>query len=105
MAQAGLAMVEMMEGDRSAGRLAEAATRPEVAVRPVAEVAAQVQADQAADGQTNAEMGTVADLPRVALGAPETKGALVGREEEVPLMGVTTTGGEEAAIALTSRRS
>ena len=106
MAQADLTTVEMMEGARIAGRLVEAATRREVAVRPVAEVAARVQADQAADGQTNAEMGTVADLPRVALGAPETKGALVGREEEeVPLMGVTTTGGEEAAIALTPRRS
>ena len=106
VAQADLTTVEMMEGARIAGRLVEAATRREVAVRPVAEVAVRVLADQAADGQTIAEMGTVEDLPLAALEAPEIEGALVGQEEEeVPLMGVTTTGGEEAAFTPTSRRS
>ena len=115
VAQADLTTVEMMEGARIAGRLVEAATRREVAVRPVAEVAVRVLADQAADGQTITEMGTVEDLPLAALavpeaegaqGAPETEGALADREEEeVPLMGVTTTGGEEAAFTPTSRRS
>ena len=75
MAQADLTTVEMMEGARIVGRLVEAATRREVAVRPVAEVAVRVLADQAADGQTTAEMGTVEDLPLAALEAPETEGA------------------------------
>ena len=62
-----------------------------------AEVAVQVLVDQAADGQTITEMGTVEDLPLAAQEAPEEEGA--------PLMGVTTTGGEEAAFTPTSRRS
>ena len=97
VAQADLTTVGMTEGARIAGRLVEAATRREVAVRPVAEVAVRVLADQAADGQTITEMGTVEDLPLAAQEAPE--------EEEAPLMGVTTTGGEEAAFTPTSRRS
>ena len=97
VAQADLTTVEMMEGARIAGRLVEAATRREVAVRPVAEVAVRVLVDQTADGQTITEAGTVEDLPLAALAVPE--------EEELPLMGATTTGGEEAVFAPTSRRS
>ena len=97
MAQADLTTVGMAEGARIAGRLVEAATRREVAVRPVAEVAVRDLVDPAADGQTTTEMGTAEGLPLAALEAP--------KEEEVPPMEVTTTGGEEAAIAPTSWRS
>ena len=96
VAQADLTTVEMMEGARIAGRLVEAATRREVAVRPVAEVAVRVLVDQTADGQTITEAGTVEDLPLAALAVPE---------EEVPPMGVTMAGGEEAAFTPTSWRS
>ena len=113
-APADLTSAEMMVGARIVGRLVEAATRLEVVVRPVAEVAVRVLTDRAADGQTMMEMGTVGGLPLAALAvpeaegaqeAPEAEGAQEVREEEVPLMGVTTTGGEEAAFTPTSRRS
>ena len=111
-------MAEMMEDARIVGRLVGAATRQEVvsrAVRPVAEVAVPVPTDRAADGQMMMGMGTAEDLALAAVavpeaegaqGAPEAEGALAAREEEeVPLMRVTTTDGEVAASAPTSRKS
>ena len=96
-----LTLAEMMGGARIVGRLVEAATRLEVVVRPVAEVAVPVLTDRAADGQAMMETGTEEDLALAALavpeaeggqGAPEAEGALAAREEEeVPRLRVMTT--------------
>ena len=81
-APANLILAEMMEGARILGRLAEAVSRLEVVVRPVAEVVVRVRTDRVADGQTMMEAGTTEDLTLVALVAPEAEGALAVREEE-----------------------
>ena len=82
-ALADLILAEMMEADaRIIGRLAEAVSRLEVVVRPVAEVVVRVRTDRVADGQTMMEAGTTEDLTLVALVAPEAEGALAVREEE-----------------------
>ena len=103
-----------MVGARIAGRLVEAATRLEVVVRPVAEVAVRVLTDRAADGQTMMEMGTVGGLPLAALAvpeaegaleAPEAEGALAVWEEAVPQMGVMMTDEGVAAFTPASRKS
>ena len=93
----------------------EAATRLEVVVRPVAEVAVPVLTDRAADGQAMMEMGTEEDLALAALAVPEAEGAqeapeaegalAVREEEEVPLMRVMTVEEGVAASTPTSRKS
>ena len=103
VAQADLTTVEMMEGARTVGRLVEAATRREVAVRPVAEVAVRVRTDRVADGQTTMEQ----DHALVAVVArPVAEGALAVREEEeAAQMRVMTVEEGVAASTPTSRKS
>ena len=114
-APADLILAEMMEGARILGRLAEAVSRLEVVVRPVAEVAVQVRTDRVADGQTMMEAGTTEDLTLAALAVPEAEGAqeapeaegapAVREEEEAAQMRVTTA--DEGVVASTpnSRKS
>ena len=65
---------EMTGGARIVGRLVEAATRLEVVVRPVAEVAVRVRTDRVADGQTMMEAGATEDLTLAAQEASEAEG-------------------------------
>ena len=94
---------EMTGGARIVGRLAEAATRLEVVVRPVAEVAVQVRTDRVADGQTMMEQdhALAAEVAR-----PVAEGALAVREEEeAPQMRVMMVDEGVAASTPTSRKS
>ena len=105
-APADLILAEMLEGARILGRLAEAVSRLEVVVRPVAEVAVRVRTDRVADGQTMMEAGTTEDLTLAAQEAPEAEGALAVREEEeAPQMRVMTVDEGVAASTPTSRKS
>ena len=114
-APADLILAEMMEGARILGRLAEAVSRLEVVVRPVAEVAVRVRTDRVADGQTMMEAGTTEDLTLAALAVPEAEGAqeapeaegalAVREEEEAPQMRVMTVDEGVAASTPTSRKS
>ena len=111
-------LAEMMEADQTAGRLVEAASRPEAvfrAVHLVVAVAAPVPTDRVAEGHTMVEMGTTEDPVLAAVVVPEAEGAQVApeaqgdlaarEEEEVPRMRVMTVDGEEVASAPASRRS
>ena len=102
-APADLILAEMMEGALILGRLAEAVSRLEVVVRPVAEVAVRVRTDRVADGQTMMEQ----DHALVAVVArPVAEGALAVREEEeAPQMRVMTVDEGVAASTPTSRKS
>ena len=102
-ALADLILAEMMEGARILGRLAEAVSRLEVVVRPVAEVAVRVRTDRVADGQTMMEQ----DHALAAVVArPVAEGALAVREEEeAPQMRVMTVDEGVAASTPTSRKS
>ena len=106
-ALADLILAEMMEADaRIVGRLAEAVSRLEVVVRPVAEVAVRVRTDRVAGGHTMMEAGTTEDLTLAAQEAPEAEGALAVREEEAaPQMRVMTVDEGVAASTPTSRKS
>ena len=105
-APADLILAEMMEGARILGRLAEAVSRLEVVVRPVAEVAVRVRTDRVADGQTMMEAGTTEDLTFAAQEAPEAEGALAVREEEeAAQLRVMTVEEGVAASTPTSRKS
>ena len=105
-APADLILADMMEGARILGRPAEAVSRLEAMVRPVAEVAVRVRTDRVADGQTMMEAGTTEDLTLAALGTPEAEGALAVREEEeAPQMRVMTVDEGVAASTPTSRKS
>ena len=102
-------MAEMMEADQTAGRLVEAASRPEAvfrAVHLVVAVAAPVPTDRVAEGHTMVEMGTTEDPVLAAVVVLEAQVDLAVREEEeMPLMRVTTVDGEVVASTPTSQRS
>ena len=82
-APADLILAEIMEADaRIVGRLAEAVSRLEVVVRPVAEVAVRVRTGRVADGHTMMEAGTTEDLTLAAMAVPEAEGAQEAPEAE-----------------------
>ena len=111
-----VALAEMTEADRTAGRPVEAVTLPEVAFQaeiPVTEVAVPIPMDQVVDGHKMMDTGTTEDPVLAAVVVLEAEGAQVAPEaqgdlavrEEIPQMRVMTVDVEEVAPTLASRRS
>ena len=107
-----VALAEMTEADRTAGRPVGAATLPEAVfqvVIPVTEVAIPILTDQVVEGHQMMGAGATEDPVRAAVVvpevAPEAQGALTAREKEIPRMRVMMADVEEVAPTPPSRRS
>ena len=110
-----VALAEMTEADRTAGRPVGAVTLPEVvfqAVIPVTEVAVPIPMDQVVDGHKMMDTGTTEDPILAAVAAlvaegarvaPETQGDLTVREEMSRTRVMTADVGEAVATTASWR--